>query len=279
MMLRRATLPAPWSSNTYSTGKTTTSYDAEHTTVTDQAQKTRRTRVDGLGRLVRVDEPDASGNLRATTSPVQPTDYAYNALGNMTQTTQTGTPNGGSSPITQTRTFTYSSLGRLLMADNPESGVVSHEYDANGNLTKKTDARGRYINDTCDQLNRSKTLDYSNTAISPDISRFYDNPTAQKFGKGKFWYDYAGGDQTNGTNVEYKVVDAYDPLERVLSVRRQFKNSDTWSGDFTTSQTYGLAGQVLTKTYPSLHTANYSYDNAGDLSSFSGNLGNGTSRT
>jgi hypothetical protein len=39
----------------------TTSYSANTTTVTDQAGKTRRSSTDGLGRLIRVDEPDSSG--------------------------------------------------------------------------------------------------------------------------------------------------------------------------------------------------------------------------
>src|SRR6185295_5151990 len=43
------------------TGTVTTSYISEYTTVTDQAGKQRRSRVDALGRLVRVDEPTTSG--------------------------------------------------------------------------------------------------------------------------------------------------------------------------------------------------------------------------
>jgi hypothetical protein len=108
--------PAPWGSNSVSSGKFTTEYDAEFTTVTDQAGKKRRSRLDGLGRLVRVDEPDSVGNLGGTTAPVQPTDYAYNVLDNLIQTSQTGVPNGGSTQVTQIRTFTFSSLGRLITA-------------------------------------------------------------------------------------------------------------------------------------------------------------------
>ena len=55
------------------TGSVTTAYDANFTTVTDQAGKVRRSMVDGLGRMVRVDEPDNSNNLGTTTSPAQAT--------------------------------------------------------------------------------------------------------------------------------------------------------------------------------------------------------------
>ncbi len=56
-----ASLPAPWGANSSSTGTVGTAYDANATTVTDQAGKVRRSLMDGLGRLSRVDEPDASG--------------------------------------------------------------------------------------------------------------------------------------------------------------------------------------------------------------------------
>jgi len=41
----------------------------------------------------------------------------------------------------QTRTFGYSSLGRLLSGTNPEDGTITYAYDNNGNLTLKTDPR------------------------------------------------------------------------------------------------------------------------------------------
>src|SRR6185503_14202806 len=76
-------LPAPWGSNTASTGTVTTTYDANFTTVTDQAGRVRRSMGDALGRLVRVDEPDANGSLGSTTAPVQATSYTYDSLANL----------------------------------------------------------------------------------------------------------------------------------------------------------------------------------------------------
>ncbi len=59
---------------------------------------------------------------------------------------------------------------------------------------------------------------------------------------------------------------------------RRFINNSTWK-PFTTTRTYDLAGNVTAQTYPSNRVANYSYDTAGRLASFSGTLGDGTSRT
>ena len=79
----------PSTSDAPTLGKTATAYDTEYTTVTDPAGKTRRSRLDGLGRLVRVDEPTGSpGALGTVGSPNQGTSYGYNALDNLTRVTQ-----------------------------------------------------------------------------------------------------------------------------------------------------------------------------------------------
>ena len=122
----------PSTSATPTLGTITTAYDAEYTTVTDPAGKKRRSRLDGLGRLVRVDEPNSSGELGAAGSPNQATSYSYNALDNLTRVTQG----------TQTRTFLYDSLSRLTKATNPESGTVGYAYDDNGNLTRRREPPG-----------------------------------------------------------------------------------------------------------------------------------------
>src|SRR6185436_3590933 len=69
-------------------------------TVTDQAQKKRRSVTDVLGRLIRVDEPTTSGLGNDLDNPNQPTSYQYDLLGNLRKVTQG----------TQTRYFAYDSL-------------------------------------------------------------------------------------------------------------------------------------------------------------------------
>jgi len=68
--------------------------------------------------------------------PSQPTSYSYDVFGNLTTVTQSS----------QTRTFTY--------ALNPETGTISYQYDDNGNLEVKTDARAASTHFACDSLNR-----------------------------------------------------------------------------------------------------------------------------
>jgi RHS repeat-associated protein len=263
-------LPAPWGANNNSMGKVTIAYDANYTTTTDQAGKVKRTRVNALAMLDRVDEPDSVNNLGSQGAPVQPTYYTYDALGRLTQVSQG----------VQTRSFIYSSLSRLLSSTNPEkNGADTYEYDANGNNTKHTDARGWYTVSTYDSLNRVTTVDYSNTPVNPDIKKFYDNPAAGKYGKGRYWKDYTGGDETTEQTVEYSGVDGYDIFGRPLSLTQKFKTGGMWSAAFTTLHTYDRSGNVKEKTLPSLRKITYSFDAVGRLSQMVGNIGDGVQRT
>jgi RHS repeat-associated protein len=258
-------LPAPWGSNATSTGTVNTAYDANFTTVTDQAGKLRRSMTNGLGQLVRVDEPDGNGNLDVSGSPAQPTSYDYDVLGNLLHVYQ----------ASQTRTFTYSSLARLLTAANPESGTLSYQYDNNGNLTQKTDARSVISTYVYDLLNRNTSVTYSNDpANTPTVTRTYDNSTSGAYGIGKIWKT-----QTSGSSGTFVTIDSYDPLGRPKNQRQQFYYNNAWSQSYSISNiTFDSAGHLLSETYPSGRVATNSFDNAGRLSSFTGNLGDGTNR-
>ena len=244
----------PSASATPTLGKTTTVYDAEFTTVTDAANNKRRSRLDGLGRLVRVDEPDSSGDLDDSNgSAVQSTAYAYDALGNLTGVTQ------GS----QTRTFAYDSLSRLIEATNPESGTTAYTYDNNGNLTERTDARGMEATYSYDALNRLTGRSYSYTG----------SDTAVSLGTTQVDYDYdnCGGTPNysegrlcsvtakKGTAVVSKTAYAnYDALGRVGKSTQKTGNQD-----YTMRYGYDRAGNLISQTYPSGKVVETAYDEVG----------------
>jgi RHS repeat-associated protein len=264
------------------TGKVTSAYDANFTTVTDQVGKVRRSMVDALGRLRRVDEPDGSGSLGPTTSPVQPTSYAYNSLSNLTTVTQ------GS----QTRTFTYDSLSRLRTAVNPESGTVGYQYDDNGNVLVKTDARGVSTHYEYDSINRLKRRWYNGSNLTTATTH---NSPALPAGvaatdEAKFLYDtqllptgapsYSRGSaigrlvaQTYGSGSTGDYY-AYDVLGR-----QTLKIQQIGAVNYQMSAAYSLSSTITTLTYPSGHTVTNTYDQAARLTAMSGNLGDGTTRT
>ncbi len=264
------------------TGAVTTAYDANFTTVTDQAGKVRRSMIDALGRLTRVDEPDGTGDLGLPTNPKQPTSYVYNVLDNLTTVTQ------GS----QTRTFTYDSLSRLRSAVNPESGTITYKYDDNGNLEVKTDARNVSAHYAYDALNRvtrhwyngsTSTLDTTHNlpalpasvGVTDEVKFFYDTqalpPGAPSYTSGSTKGRLVAQTYGTGSNGDYY---AYDVLGRAIQKFQQIG-----SINYQLSAEYTLAGSIKTLTYPSNRTITNTYDQAGRLTGFSGNLGDGVTRT
>lgn len=197
----------------------TTTYSGNATTVTDQATNPRRSLTDGLGRLIRVDEPTAAG-LGTVASPNQPTSYAYDVLNNLVTVTQ------GS----QTRRFAYDSLSRLIYAANPEqttsSGLVfnsqqwaiKYGYDLNSNLLTKTDSRVNSLGQLLqvsyayDVLNRVTTRSYSNDpAGTPLVTYTYDGAGITN-SKGRL--------TTVATNVSTTDYREFDAIGRVTKSRQ-----------------------------------------------------------
>ncbi len=240
-------------SNTNSTGIVTTQTDADRTLVTDQAGKSRISRTNALGQLKEVwevlaaSEPGSESISFPNTSVAHgfKTTYAYDTLSNLT------TVNQG----VQTRTFSYSSLSRLLSATNPESGTISYGYDPNGNLTNKTDARGVVTSYVYDALNRITQRNYTapgglpNYQATPNVSYFYDNlPNA----KGKL--------TKVSSSVSTTEYTSFDILGRVTGHKQT-----TDGQNYTTGYVYNLSGALIEETYPSGRKVKNTLDVNGDL--------------
>jgi RHS repeat-associated protein len=271
----------------------TTSYSGNTVTVSEPhaagvVGRQRRSVTDALGRLVRVDEPDASGNLDSGGNPVQPTYYTYDALGNLRRVDQGG----------QQRFFMYDSLSRLIRVKHPEQAAgsvvsnltdsvtgntqwsLAYGYDNNGNLTARVDARDVTTNYGYDALNRNITVRYTDSVLgtsnhTKDIDRHYDGAVN---GRGRFYYyDW---DANNYARFDtHLAIDEYDEVGRPKNYRQHFLANGVVSPQFTVTRTYDKAGNTLTETYPSGHTVSYSYDAAGRVAGLSGNLGDGVART
>jgi|GEM_PF-1439766 len=224
--------PSSCESTTNRTGRSLTSYDSEWTIFTDPAERQRKEKRDALGRLVEVIEDPAGLNYSTT--------YAYDAMDNLTQVVQ------GS----QVRTFSYSSLGRLLSASNPESGQTQYEYYDSGNLKKKTDARGKWSQNTYDPLQRVLTKTYSDT--TPSVA---------------YEYYLAGGSSAPDIGQLKSVTSAvsstqysYDALGRVEA------SAHTITGHPGTkyfAYEWYLNGALQSMEYPSGRVVNYDVDDAG----------------
>ena len=245
----------------------TTTYSGNQVTVTDQAGKNRKSETDALGRLAKVWENPTGLNYL--------TSYNYDVLDNLLTTTQTDTGTN----VTQTRTFVYDSLKRLTSVTNPESGTTTYQYDNNGNLTFKQDALTRMTWYGYDALNRS-TGYYTNNSNTPQVVNIYDTLPN---GKGRLGYGYTASYWVGCTSwkyLTYNPISSYDVLGRPSGQTQYYRDAadTTWGTAYTTSRTYDLASNVKSQTYPSGRVVNYTYNAASQLSDFTGNLGDGTSR-
>ncbi len=100
---------------------------------TDPAGKWKTFTTNALGELVTVTEPNPAGGGTWDTA------YTYSTLGKLLTVTMVR-PSG-----TQTRTFSYNSLGQLQSATNPETGTVSYTYNSNGQIATKIDAKNQKV--------------------------------------------------------------------------------------------------------------------------------------
>ncbi len=253
-------------SETYSDNSVlTTAYCGSSTLVTDPTGRWRRSRADGLGRLVEVDEPNAPGasvnsnGCPGTGEPTWVTSYTYDTLGNLTQAVQNGS---------HTRTFTYDSLSRLLASSNPEAGTITYKYDSDMNcaapnsfatlLVSKTDARGIRTCAQYDALNRETVLNYSNG--DPTVTTTYDQSAClglsacQNIGHRTSMTDAAGSEawsfQVDATN------------HRSVHVDQRTTNSSPSNITKTSTYYLDLAGNVNQAAYPTGRVVNYTYDSA-----------------
>ncbi len=239
-----------------------TSYLGNTVTVTDQAGKNRKSETDALGRLKQVWENPTGLNYQ--------TGYSYEVLDNLTTVAQG----------VQTHTFVYDSLKRLTSATNPESGMTTYQYDNNGNLTFKQDALNRMTWYLYDTLNRNQQS-YTNDPNTPQVVSVYDTAT---LGKGKLGYSFTTSYWVGSTSwkyLTYNPITSYDALGRPSGLQQYYRDAadTTWGTAYTTSRTYDLASNVKSQTYPSGRVVNYSYNTANQLTGFTGNLGDGTTRT
>ena len=266
--------------------------------VSDESGHDRQLLSDALGRLTFVVEPTG---LK--------TAYTYDPL-NLRKVDQYGGSITGSGD--RIRTFTYDWISRLLTSCNPESISAGstcsssgapysdiYTYDANSNVTSKTDARGVTINyspagSPIDALNRVIKKTYSDG--TPSVSYVYDKlnlpfggDPSQAFpatnGIGRQTESYITS--ASGAKLVDRVTDSYyPPGQPAYSIDCLGDCSLSTSGITpNVNYVYDLAGNVLATSTLATPTANgvssrslpyylsiYNYDAANRLLKVTGHV-------
>lgn len=233
----------------------TTAYCGPSTLVTDPTGKWRRSRVDGLGHMVEVDEPNSttasvnSTGCPGTSDPIWVTSYTLDPRGNLTNVLQNSS---------HQRSFTYDSLSRMLTSANPETGTITYTYNADNTVNTKEDARSITITYSYDKIRRETGRTYSNS--DPSVSITYDQANClsltacQNIGHRTSMTDGAGSEawayEVDKTNLR--------------SIHREQRTTDSSPDNITKTTTYylDLAGNVTQLVYPTGRTVNYTFDSA-----------------
>lgn len=206
----------------------------------DEAGKWKQSKYDALGRLIQVIEDPSSVACDTQSSSGSGlgyvTNYAYNAVDNLLTVSHMV---GGSAG--QTRSFTYDMAGRLLSANNPETGVINYTgYDGNGNLTGKTDARGVATTYTYDALNRPLGKSYTGVS-TPAVTWVWDTAKV-----GRLTSVESGISKTSFT---------YDTVARVATSTQR-----TDSVDYAFEYRYHKGWGLRQMRYPSQRWVRYTPD-------------------
>ncbi|HEV3315945.1 MAG TPA: RHS repeat-associated core domain-containing protein, partial [Candidatus Angelobacter sp.] len=206
------------------------------------------------------------------------TQYFYDALGNLLCVEQHGdSPSGPHSDGTagtgcsadpsndanstwRVRRFTYDSLSRLLTAHNPESGLITYQYDNVGNLISKTSPAANQT------VTATTTISYCYDALHRLTGKAY---SAQSCPLSSPVVAYAYDQGANGighlsslTDQAGSAIYSYDVLGRLSSENRTIAVG-TKTITKTMSYAYNLDGSVATMTYPSGAVITYAPDSAG----------------
>lgn len=250
------------------------SYQGVYTTVTDQAGRQRRQKKDALGRIVRVDELNASGSLGSEDAPTQATYYEYNTQGDLIHIAQ------GANPV-QHRYFKYDALGRLtyerqveqagtFTVSDPVSGNNAWSrklvYDESvgganykGLLTSVYDARNIETQFRYDNLNRVYQVTYSDS--TPTVTNKYDQTRTGYFNKGRL---------TEATTAAVGSLPATAQVYNSDLMGRVVNNQQSVGAEtYTMSYSYNLGGALTSETYPSGRVVSHTYDEAARLSQVS----------
>lgn len=258
-----------------------TSYTNNVTIATDQAQRQRRQIVNSLGQMVRIDEPDPSGDMGTLSAPKQPTSFEYDGLGNIVHIAQNyDIPNNrqgdNAADGVQHRYFKFDSFGRILYERHVEQDApfaYSDPVTGNGNWSRKFvydiegktgllaemyDARNVRTKYTYDNIDRITKIEYSD-GTTPTVNKYYDQGRSGYFNRGRLTeVSTAAIGATPKTSQIYN----FDIQGRVAG-HRQVIGDKT----YPTSYEYNLGGQLVSEQYPSGRVVKTNYNNAGQISS------------
>jgi len=224
--------------------------------VTDPAGRWRKHYTDSFGNLIQVEQ------LKPGTAVNYTTNYSYDLLNRLRTVSM---PRDGT---TQTRTWTYDTNGKLTSVSMPEKGTTSYNYNADGTLLRRTDAKGQKVEYFYDALGRVSQINRHLSATAPahpcqsmsfgyDVSFITGIPT---YPLGRLtrtsWGNSDTAVCTEGSITEdYAYTTSGVPRVKKMTIQRLGATAERlWE------QGVNNEGAVTYEFYPSGVSFNYAYD-------------------
>jgi YD repeat-containing protein len=200
--------------------------------------------VDGFGRLVNVTE-NSTGTNGADSFLTQ---YQYDVGDRLTKVTMPDLIDPDN--VKQIRTFTYDGAGLLLSEQHPESGTTSYEYNARGQVLKRTIATGTVMTYTYDSAERLTDVKQDGTKFKE--FRFDRAGDSLALGRPDYSIRY-NRDSTLAQPITVKEIYRYDTSGRLAKKETVLGSGEsaTPSGEsFADSYTYDALGSIARLGYP-----------------------------
>lgn len=220
---------------------------------------------------------DQSGNRTQVTGPLgRVTNFSYDALHRVRQQDQPTVNSArpqilyGYDGIDQLRTvtdprklvttYTRDGLGNEQALASPDTGTASQTYDEAGNLTSRTDARGKKHIYSYDALNRLTRIAYPT-----------GTPTVLEYDGGATPIKSAIGKLSGFTDESGRTAYTFDAFGRLLTQTSTVGNTAIKSYKFAIQYGAGeqQTGQRVGATYPSGNRLVYTYGANGSVTSIS----------
>ncbi|MEF9406922.1 type IV secretion protein Rhs, partial [Ralstonia solanacearum species complex bacterium KE055] len=150
---------------------------------------------------------------------------------------------------------------------SPDTGTTNATYDAVGNLTSRTDARGKTTTYRYDALDRLVRADYAGG--TPTVFEYDGGANSQPTDIGQLT---RMTDESGSTRLQY------DGFGNLLQ-KTQSTNANGVTKDQTVAYAYGTSGSSngkrISQTYPSGNVIGTSYDSAGHIAGLTLTTANG----
>lgn len=224
---------------------------------------------DALGHSTTINSYDGDGRItQSQDANGVTTDFTYTPRGWLSSRTVGGT----------TSSFTYTPYGAVASVTDPDGVTTRYRYDDAHRLTDIIDAQGNrihYVLNAAGERVGTRVLDATGALTRSSVRRFNNlgQLTAVVDGLGHTVFNAGFSDSydadgnlihsANAASVERKM--GYDPLNRLISVIRDYDGSDTATANTEIVRAYDANDRLTGVSDPDNLSTVYSYDGLGDL--------------